>query len=489
MTRSSVAAAVVFISLALAAATAVSSDVGARSTIQPFTHSAIQPFAFTHSPIQPLSRSAADPKPGVDWPSFRGIRGSGIADGFPAPTTWNVPESQGLKWKTPIPGLGHSSPIVWGSRVCVTTAISGQQHAGLKIGLYGNIDSVPDDTEHTWKLICADKATGKVLFDRTMHTGVPKIKRHMKATHANSTLATDGTHIVAMLGSEGLYAYDMAGTLLWKKDLGVLDSGYFMAPDAQWEFGSSPVIHEGVVLIQADVQKDSFLAAFDVRTGREIWRTPRQDVPTWSTPTVHEVDGRTQILVNGWKHTGAYDFRTGREIWKLTGGGDIPVPTPIAGHGLVFITNAHGREGAPVYAIRETASGDISLTSGQTSSTHVAWSVPRDGAYMISPVLYQGLLYVAKNNGVFNVFDATTGERIYQQRLGTGTTGFTASIVAADGKIYFTSEDGDVYVVRAGRTFELLAANPIGEIGMATPAISEGVLFFRTDKSLLAVSR
>jgi outer membrane protein assembly factor BamB len=435
------------------------------------------------------ARMSADPRPGVDWPSFRGIRGSGVAEGFQTPTTWDVPAGTGLKWKTAIPGLGHSSPIVWGSRVCVTTAISGEKNAGLKIGLYGNIDSVPDATEHTWKLICVDKGTGRVLFDRTVLTAVPKIKRHMKATHANSTLATDGTHIVAMFGSEGLYAYDMSGRQLWKKDLGVLDSGYYEVPAAQWEFGSSPVIHDGVLIVQADVQENSFLAAFDVTSGKERWRTPRHDVPTWSTPTVHEVGGRTQVIVNGWKHTGAYDFATGKEIWKLAGGGDIPVPTPIAGHGLIFITNAHGRQGAPVYAIRETASGDISLPAGETTNAHVAWSAPRDGAYMISPVLYDGLLYVSKNNGVFNVFDAKTGERVYQQRLGSGTTGFTASIVAADGKIYFTSEDGDVYVVRAGRTFELLATNPIGEIGMATPAISEGMLFFRTDKSLLAIAR
>jgi outer membrane protein assembly factor BamB len=291
-----------------------------------------------------------------------------------------------------------------------------------------------------------------------------------------------------MLGSEGLYAYDMRGKRLWKKDLGVLDSGYFLAPAAQWEFASSPVIHEGVVIIQADVQKDSFLAAFDVQSGKELWRTPRQDVPTWSTPTVHEVNGRTQILINGWKHTGAYDFKTGKEIWKLNGGGDIPVPTPIVGHGLVFITNAHGGP-SPVYAIKDTATGDISLPQGQTTNEHIVWSVPRDGAYMISPVLYDGLLYVSKNNGVFNVFDAKTGERVYQQRLGTGTTGFTASLVAGSGKVYFTAEEGDIFVVKAGRTFELLAQNPLGEIAMATPAISEGVMFFRTDKSLIAVTR
>lgn len=430
--------------------------------------------------------AVADPRPGVDWPSFRGINGSGVAEGFPTPTTWDVPAGKGVVWKTPVEGLGHSSPVIWGNQVCVTTAVSGKVDAGLRIGLYGDIASVEDDTEHTWKLICADKTNGRVLFNRTIHQGVPTIKRHTKSTHANSTLAMDGTHIVAMLGSEGLYAFDMKGNQIWEKDLGVLDSGFFRVPEAQWEFASSPVIQDGFVIIQADVQKDSFIASFDVKTGAERWRTPRSDVPTWSTPTIHEVNGRKQILVNGWHHTGAYDFETGKEIWKLDGGGDIPVPRPVIGHGLVFITNAHGRM-APVYAIRETATGDISLSAGETTSDHIAWSVTRDGAYMITPVLYQGLLYVSRNNGVFKVFDAKTGTEVYQQRLGDGTTGFTSSLVAADGKVYFTSEDGDVFVVKAGREFQLLAQNPIGEIGMATPAISEGVLYFRTDKSLIAL--
>jgi outer membrane protein assembly factor BamB len=260
-----------------------------------------------------------------------------------------------------------------------------------------------------------------------------------------------------------------------------------MAPTAQWGFASSPVIHQGKVIIQADVQKNSFVGAFDLATGKELWRTARQDVPTWSTPAIHQVAGKTQVIVNGWRHMGAYDFETGAEIWKLKSvGGDIPVPVPVVGNGLVYLTTAHG-PGAPVFAVRETATGDITLPATETASAHIAWSQPRDGAYMMSPVLYQGLLYVSKNNGVFNVFDATTGERVYQQRLGDGTTGFTASLVAADGKIYFSSEDGDVFVVKAGRTFELLAKNPLGDYAMATPAISEGRLYFRTGKSIVAI--
>jgi len=432
--------------------------------------------------VQPADTAKA----GVDWPSFRGIHGAGTAEGFTTATSWNVPEKKGVVWSVPVAGLGHSSPIIWGGRLCVTTAISGRTDAGLKPGLYGNIESVQDDTSHEWKLLCYDKTTGRTLLDKSILSGVPKVKRHTKSTHANSTLATDGTRLVAMFGSEGLYAFDMSGKELWRKDFGLLDSGFYMAPTAQWEYASSPVIYDGTLVIQADVQTNSFLAAFDVATGKELWRTPRQDVPTWSTPTVHVVGGKPQIVVNGWKHTGGYDLATGKEVWKLTGGGDIPVPLPVVGLGLVFITNAHGPM-SPIYAIRETATGDISLTAGASSNPHIAWSVPRDGAYLISPVLYKDLLYVTKSNGVVNAFDGKTGERVYQQRLGSGTTAFTASTIAADGKLYFTSEDGDVYVVKAGRTFELLATNQLGSITMASPAASEGVLYFRTSNRLIAV--
>jgi outer membrane protein assembly factor BamB len=190
--------------------------------------------------------------------------------------------------------------------------------------------------------------------------------------------------------------------------------------------------------------------------------------------------------VNGWKHAGGYDAETGEEIWRLSGGGDIPVPGPVVAHDLVFITNAHGSD-APIYAIRLDARGDISLGDGETSNEHISWSVPRGGAYMQTPLVYGPLLYNCRDNGVLSVYDARSGDRKYQQRLGGGGGGFTASPVAADGKVYFTSEDGDVYVVKAGPEYELLAINPLGEVTMATPALSEGTLYFRTRTHLLAI--
>ena len=421
-----------------------------------------------------------------NWPGFRGPAASGTVDGPAAPVKWDVPRNGQVRWRVPVPGLAHSSPIVWDRQVCLSTAVSSTGSADLKVGLYGNIEPAADQSPHRWVVMCYDKDSGKLLWEQTAHTGVPKVKRHTKATHASSTLATDGRYIVAFFGSEGLYAYDMQGTLAWKKDLGVLDSGYFMAPEAQWGFASSPVIHGDRVIIQADVQKGSFVAALELQTGREIWRTPRADVPTWSTPAVYTGDGPAQVVVNGWKHIGGYDLETGKEIWRMAGGGDIPVPTPIIAHGLIFITNAHGGQ-SPVYAVKPAARGDITLREGTTSNEHIVWSAPRDGAYMQTPIVYGDILYVCKDNGVLSAFDARTGTRHYQARLGDGKTGFTASPIASGGHLYFTSEEGDVYVIRAGPAFEQVAVNPLGEVAMATPALSDGVLFFRTRGHLVAV--
>jgi outer membrane protein assembly factor BamB len=425
------------------------------------------------------------PRPGVDWPGFRGIQARGVSDGAAAPAVWNVPTGQNVKWKVKVPGLAHSSPAVWGDRVCVTTAVSGKDDS-LRVGLYGDIASVDDASVHSWKVLCYDKKSGKLLWEQTAAAGVPRVKRHTKATQANASPAMDEGHVVALFGAEGLYVYSAAGKLLWKKDLGVLDAGFFRVPEAQWGHASSPVIHDGKLFVLADVQKDSFLAAFDLDSGRELWRVARSDVPTWGTPTVHVSADRSQVVVNGWKHIGGYDLATGRELWRMKGGGDIPVPTPVEADGLFFITNAHGGM-APIYAVRASAAGDISLGSDQTANAGVAWSQPRDGGYMQTPIVYRGQLYVCRDNGVLSVFEAATGKPLYQTRLTAGG-GYTASPVAADGKVYFTGEEGDVHVVRAGPAFELVAKNPLGELTLATPAVSEGVLYFRTKGQLVAVS-
>ncbi len=425
--------------------------------------------------------------PDTNWPSFRGANAVGVAEGFPTPTTWNVEEKKNVRWKTSIPGMAHASPIIWGDTVYVTTAISGAAKDELKVGLYGDIESVNDDSVHQWKLYALDKSTGKILWEKTAFKGVPKVKRHTKATHANCTMVTDGKNLIAFFGSEGLYCYDMKGNFRWKKDLGVLDSGYYEVPSAQWEYAASPVIHNGNVLVQCDIQKNSFLASYSLKDGHQVWRTSRDDVPTWSTPTVYTQGSKSVMIVNGLRHIGGYDADSGKEVWRLAGGGDIPVPTPVVSHGLAFIMNAHGKS-SPIYAVKLGAQGDISLKADELSNPNIAWSVRRGGAYMQTPVVYGDTLYSCQINGVLSAFEATTGKMHFQERLGTGRTGFTASPVAADGKLYFTSEEGDVFVVKAGSEFKVLATNPMGEVCMATPAISKGTLFFRTQGHVVAIA-
>jgi len=418
----------------------------------------------------------------INWPQFRGPDASGVADGYKRPTEWDVSAGKNVKWKTAIPGLGHSSPVIWGDRVFVTTAVSSKGESFLKVGLYGESPDNPEQYEHDYRVYCLEKKSGKVLWERSAYQGVPKVKRHIKASHANPTPATDGKHLVVSFGSEGLYCYDLDGKLLWERDLGILDSGPVEVADLQWGYASSPVIHDGRVLVQVDVRGPSYIAALDVETGNDIWRTPRSDNPTWSTPTVVKSESRTQVVCNGYKHVAGYDFETGKELWHLSGGGDVPVPTPVLGHDLLFITNAHGGD-APVYAIRTNASGDISLHDGAASNEHIQWAQMRIGNYMQTPLVYGDLLYCCRDSGIVSVYDARTGKKQYRARL-AGGMGFTASPVAADGKVYFTSEEGDVFVIKAGPEHELLAQNDLGEISMASPAISEGVLYFRTQGHL-----
>lgn len=432
--------------------------------------------------------AANDPKAAVDWPQFRGIGASGVADGYPLLTRWDVKTKENVRWNVAVPGLAHSSPVVWGDLLCVTTAVAIGKEEALKVGLYGDIAPVDDVMPISWEVHCFDKKSGGKKWTAVAHKGIPRVKRHPKSTHANSTLATDGKHLVAMFGSEGLYAYDLKGKLIWKKDLGLLTSGYFRVPTATWGFASSPVIHDGRLIVQADVIDGSFLAAFDVASGKEIWRTPRNDYPTWSTPAIHIANGREQVIVNGFTHVGGYDLRSGKELWRMKGGGDIPVPTPILKGDLVFVTNAHG-PAAPIFAVRTNATGDISLAEGSTTNTHIVWSQQREGGYMQTPIVYGDYLYVCRDNGVFSVFEAATGKRLYQQRLADGRTGFSASAVAGDGKIYYTSEEGSVFVIKAGPVFEQIAENTLGETAMATPAVSEGMMFFRTRTRLVAVGK
>lgn len=423
----------------------------------------------------------------AQWPSYRGSFASGISTSGDGPLKWDLATNSNVLWSSEIPGLGLSSPVIWDDHIFLTTAVAQEGgKAELKVGLYGDIESSGDDGPQSWQVICLDKASGNIRWTREVHQGVPKTRRHTKSSHANPTVAVDGKHVVAFFGSEGLYCLDFDGKVLWSKSFGVLDSGYFRMPAAQWGFASSPVIHDDYVIVQCDVQKDSFVAALDLETGEVAWRTPRNEVPTWSTPAILErPDKPTQIILNGYRHIGAYDFLTGEEIWKFAGGGDIPVPTPIFAHDLIYITNAHGKM-SPIYAIYMDAKGEL---NPENDDPHIAWWKRRGGNYMQTPIIVGDLLFACSDMGVLSCYDAKTGDRFYRERLRQAKRGFgfSSSPVSDGKKLYFCSENGVVFVVAAEKTFRILAENTLGETtSMATPALSQGRLYVRTRDNLHA---
>ena len=430
-----------------------------------------------------LSAATALPVVASDnWPSFRGNGADGAGTGSP-PATWNVETGDNILFRVPVPGLGHSSPVIWEDRLFLTSAVPEGGEASLKVGLYGDGTPVEGEPAQRFQVLAFDKRTGALLWERTAFHGTPAIKRHMKASHTNSTPATDGDALVAFFGSEGLHAYDLDGNPLWSRQFGVLDSGPYDFPTYEWGFASSPIVHDGRVVIQVDILSQSFVAVLDAATGEDVWRKTREEVATWSTPAVFpRQGGRSQVVLNGYHHIGGYDFDTGEELWRLEGGGDIPVPTPIrAGDGPILITNAHGRL-KPIYAIDPDAEGKL-----DPDHDAMAWFHERLGNYMQTPIVVGDLAYFCYDNGVVTVVDWTTGERLNQKRLGRGASGFSASAVAAGGRIYFNSEVGDVYVVEPGPDLNEIAVNELGETLMATPAISDGVIYFRARRHLVAV--
>jgi outer membrane protein assembly factor BamB len=421
------------------------------------------------------------------WPSFRGYMSSGVLDVADLPESFDVASSSNIRWKTEVPGLGLSSPVIWDNKLFITTAISESDKEGFKTGLYGDIEPVGDSSVHEWKVLCFDKHTGKLIWEKTSCKGIPAMKRHPKSTHANTSLATNGKVVVAFFGSEGLYCYDMSGNLLWERNFGLLKSVFFMVKNAEWEFASSPIIHNDAVIIQCDVLENSFVAAFDTRTGRELWKTGRDEYPGWCTPNVYTHAGKTIVALNGYKHTGGYDFETGKEIWRMSGGGDIQIPTPVVGKGLVYFNSAHGRS-SPIIAVKTDAAGDITLKEGETANSGVAWSIPRGGSYMHTMLLYRNRLYNVNWNGTVNCLDPMTGEQIYTAKIGKAKS-FIASPVASDGKIYIVDEEGIVHIIKDGDSFEQLAEIPLNDICLTAPAITDGMIFFRTQRYLIAVGK
>jgi outer membrane protein assembly factor BamB len=440
--------------------------------------------------VQTVMPQAASPRPPAlsRWPSFRGAGASGVSDRQNLPSDWNLDDGTYRRWVTSIPGLAHSSPIVWDGKLFVTSAITGEKSASFRPGLYGAGDASKDLSSHRWMLYCLDRKTGKILWERVAVNGKPKEKRHVKATYANSTPATDGKHVVAFFGSQGIYAYNVDGERLWSKDLGRLDVGAYDAPDYEWGTASSPILHDGLVFVQCDTQKESFLIALDVETGKVVWKKERDELPSWGTPTVCRGPKGDELVTNASNFIRAYDPKSGDELWRLGGSSKITAPTPIISEGLIVVASGRHPE-APIFVVRSGSRGDLTLKKGKTLSEHIVWSRQKRGSYMPTPIIYRGLLYVLGNSGILDCYDFKTGEEVYRKRIKHAGSGFSASPVASDGRILLSSEDGSIFFVKAGREFKVLSKTSVGETVMATPAIAGGTLYVRTRSKVYAFGR
>ena len=417
---------------------------------------------------------------GADWPQWRGPEGSGVSAERGLPEEWS--ETKNVRWKTPIPGRGHSSPIIWGKRVFVTTAVEGEIVPGAKaVGHtidgkpWSHPDSVGANRRHTFKVIALDRETGRVLWERTAWEGTPFDDRHRKSAYASSTPATDGKLVYAFFGPEGLYAFDYSGKLAWKADLGKLGN-------CGVGTGTSPVLHKNLVIVQYDEDdgNGSFVVGVDKKTGRQVWKTPRKVQASWSTPLLVDNGKRVELITSGHEMIVAYDPDTGKELWRSKGLNSNAVPTPVASAGMVFISS--GFPAKITYAIRTGGSGEL-------TDKDIAWKYTKGTAYVPSPILYGDLLYLLTDRGLMTALDARTGEVKYEGGRVPVPASFSASPVAFDGKILLTSEDGDTYFVKAGPAHEVLRVNSLGEPVYASPAVADGRIFIRGEKHLYAIAK
>jgi outer membrane protein assembly factor BamB len=335
-------------------------------------------------------------------------------------------------------------------------------------------------------VMALDKRSGRVLWERVAHEGVPVDRRHIKSTYASGTPATDGRIVVASFGSQGIYAFTVEGAPLWKVDVGRMDLGAYNIPTIEWGPASSPMIWNGMAFLQVDTHADSFMLALDLETGKTIWKTERDEIPSWGTPNVVETSEGPQLVTNASNFIRAYDPRTGKELWRIGRSSKITAPTPFAADDLIVVASGRGPE-RPIFVVRPESRGDLTPADGATSSQGVVWSRTGRGPYMPTPLVLDGILYVLANQGYFDAYDLRSGEELYRQRLPHPGSGFSASPVSADGKIYLSNEDGDMLVVRAGREFGHLDTNSMGVLLLATPALSEGVMFVRTAQGMFAI--
>jgi outer membrane protein assembly factor BamB len=422
---------------------------------------------------------AADPAADARWPGWRGPGGQGVAAAMGLPTEWS--DTKNIAWKTPLPGRGHSSPVVWGDRIFLTTAIDGDLVPGAKAVQhmdegkeFVHPDAIGADRKHRFEVLSIDATTGKILWERVAFEGTPYDSAHRKASFASPTAVTDGERVYAFFGAEGLYAYDFEGKLRWKATMpGIANMGV--------GYGTSPVLYKGLIILQCDEDSGdkSFIAAYDAKTGKEAWRVARKVQVSWATPVIVRAGERDELVTSGTEWLIAYEPGTGKELWRSKGLESNAVPSPVAGKDVVVLTSGYPSKKA--VAIKPGGSGDI------TGSSRVLWTYHKGTAYVPSPILYGDFVYLVTDKGLMTCLDAKTGAVKYEGARPPVAATFMASPVAFDGKILLSSQDGDTFVIKAGPTHEVLRTNSLGEAISASPAIANGRIYIRGEKTLFAI--
>lgn len=422
------------------------------------------------------------------WPQWRGPFFNGMARGD-APTEWS--DTSNIKWKVEIPGRGYSTPVIWGDRIFLTTAIptgkpaaaqptptpdqppAGEQGGRRRPGR----DSGPQ-LEHKFDVLAFDRKTGRLLWQKTAKVAVPHEGYHRAyGSFASNSPVTDGKHVYASFGSRGIYAYDFNGKLVWEKDLGVQ-----MKMRLGFGEGTAPLLLGDRLIVVFDHEEGSFIVALDKRTGKELWRMPRDERSSWSTPYAIEHAGRKQVVVTGTTRVRSYDPDSGKVLWEAGGLGANVIPVPVSQDGVVYVMS--GYRDPRLMAIKLGKEGDL------TGTDSILWSQTRGLSYTASPVLYENKLYVVTDNGLITAFNATTGEPHYAQVRLPKAYNFKASPVGANGKLYLATEDGDVVVVKMGEKFEVIATNTLeDQVFIATPVIAGGELYLRGQNHLFSISQ
>ncbi|MBI1792194.1 MAG: PQQ-binding-like beta-propeller repeat protein [Acidobacteria bacterium] len=409
----------------------------------------------------------------ANWPQWRGPESSGVSSEKNLPLEWSA--TRNIAWKTPVPGQGRSSPIVWGNRIFLTSAVEGDVLPGAKAPKHvmdGNDfvhpDSVGATKSHKLLVICLERDSGKILWERTAYEGAVYDDRHKKGSYASPTPVTDGRAVYAFFGSQGLYAYDFDGKLLWKMSPGNLGS-FGMGP------GTSPALDGDLLFLQCDSEdgSGSFVAALDRRTGRQVWKAERKTRVSWATPVVIQAAGRKELIASGSETIVSYDPATGKELWRAGGVAGHAIPSTVHGHGMVFVSAGYPEKRA--FGIKLGQAGEV------------VWSYQKGTAYVPSPILYGDYLYLMTDRGLLTCLEAKTGQVKYEGARVPVPATFTASPVAFEGKILLTSEDGDTFVLKAGPVHEVLRTNPLGEPVYSSPAISDGRIYLRGDRHLYAI--